>query len=169
MMFTTFRSIVRLASTDALGRTHVVEFGIPAEVTPAQILEARHRRADPTIEDAGGDPLLWSAVLEYRRADQRLRALCQVTPSDPADPFAGCQSLAGSPGAAPSELLRAIVRGSHDIFLCCREAAHVASGLRRVVAFQFCDREVVVKPGADPNAVARDWCGETPEQSRARR
>jgi hypothetical protein len=63
--------------------------------------------------------------------------------------------------------------GASDIFECCREAAEIAERAKRPVAFQFNAQVVVVKPGDNPNLVARAWWqavyGETPEATMEKR
>ncbi len=63
--------------------------------------------------------------------------------------------------------------GASDIFECCREAAEIAERAKRPVAFQFNEQVVVMKPGDNPNLVARSWWqaayGETPEETMEKR
>lgn len=60
-----------------------------------------------------------------------------------------------------------------SIFEATKEASEIAHRAQFPVAFVFQDRLVVVRPGDDPDIVARAWWigarGETPEQTFARR
>jgi hypothetical protein len=74
---------------------------------------------------------------------------------------------------APVTSVMAIVVGTAEIFETTREAREIADRAGRPVAFVFRDIKVIVKPGEDPDAVARTWWfasnGCTPEQSAERR
>jgi hypothetical protein len=71
------------------------------------------------------------------------------------------------------DVIVAWVSGSASIFEAAREASEIARRTGRPVEFRFIDRTVSVAPPDDPEVVARAWWrefyGETPEQTAARR
>ena len=73
----------------------------------------------------------------------------------------------------PENTVRVFVGGSFSVFESTKEAADLARQADRPVAFGFIDHVVVVRPGDDPDQVARAWWllqyGETPEVTRYRR
>lgn len=72
---------------------------------------------------------------------------------------------------APNDAIRAMIVGSSDVFEACREAADIAERSGEPVAFRCREHTIVVRPGDDPTAAARQWWlaehGETPEQTMA--
>lgn len=73
----------------------------------------------------------------------------------------------------PENAVRSFIGGSFDVFESTKEAAELARRADRPVAFECLDHVVVVRPGDDPDQVARAWWllqyGETPEATRSRR
>jgi hypothetical protein len=79
----------------------------------------------------------------------------------------------GSPDHLDDARIWATVVGSSSIHEATREAAEIATSSGTVVAFEFLDHLVEVRPGDDPDVVARAWWfkqyGQSPEQSLADR
>lgn len=75
---------------------------------------------------------------------------------------------------APADaLICVVIGGACSIYEACREGAELAVLAERPVAFTFNEHLVIVRPGVDPDAAAREWWkrayGETPEESWSRR